>query len=197
MASESVKALDEISRVVAAQAELCDALTASPAAPEGFGDLVAAGPRAEGDPATYAFVVEAIREGYLLHYGQARLFPDSGPDLRLLAGDFLYALGLERLATLSDAEAVSELADLISLCATLHAATSGEEAIRACNALWLAEVVAVACGPDQALVDAKAGLAANPAQDASPLVHWARAKAAVHGVEHEFGGVGDQIGFRA
>lgn len=197
MASESVSALDEISRIVAAQAELRGALGPSPAAPEGFGDLVAAGPRAEADPAAYAFVVEAIREGYLLHYGQSRLFPDAGPDLRLLAGDFLYALGLERLAMLSDTEAVSELADLISLCATLHAAAGGDEAIRACNALWLAEVMAVAGGADQALADAKARLAASPGQDPSPLVHWARAKAAVHGIEQEFGGVGDQIGFMA
>ena len=37
------------------------------------------------------------------------------PDLALLLGDQLYALGLSRLAALGDLEAVAELADLISL----------------------------------------------------------------------------------
>ena len=44
------------------------------------------------------------------------------PDLRLLAGDHLYAFGLVRLASIGDLEAVDELADLISLCAQAHAA---------------------------------------------------------------------------
>ena len=39
----------------------------------------------------------------------------------LLAGDYLYALGLERLAGRGDLEAVGELADLISLAAQVHA----------------------------------------------------------------------------
>jgi hypothetical protein len=42
-------------------------------------------------------------------------------DLALLAGDRLYALGLERLAALGDLDAVAELADLISVCARSHA----------------------------------------------------------------------------
>jgi hypothetical protein len=44
------------------------------------------------------------------------------PDLRLLAGDTLYAQGLARLAQLRDIGAVAELADLISLCAWAEAA---------------------------------------------------------------------------
>ena len=43
------------------------------------------------------------------------------PDLALLAGDRLYALGLARLAQLGDVEAVSELADVIALCAQARA----------------------------------------------------------------------------
>ena len=43
-------------------------------------------------------------------------------DLRLLAGDALYAEGLARLAASGDTEAVSELADLISLCAWAESA---------------------------------------------------------------------------
>jgi hypothetical protein len=64
-----------------------------------------------------AFVLEAVREGYLMHYGEPRAFHGMDSDLRLLAGDALYALGLARLAARGDLPAVAELADLISLCA--------------------------------------------------------------------------------
>lgn len=78
----------------------------------------------EGDafaaPGRYADVIEAVREGYLLHYGEPRLLTGHDPDLALLAGDYLYALGIERLAAHGDAEAVHVLADLISACARLH-----------------------------------------------------------------------------
>jgi hypothetical protein len=68
-----------------------------------------------------AFVLEAVYEGYLLHYGESRAFAGMDPDLSLLAGDSLYALGLERLAACGDIEAVRELSDLISLCAFVQA----------------------------------------------------------------------------
>jgi hypothetical protein len=67
------------------------------------------------------FVLEAVYEGYLMHYGNPRAFADMDDDLRLLAGDALYALGLERLASAGDLEAVAELSDLISACARAHA----------------------------------------------------------------------------
>ena len=67
------------------------------------------------------FVLDAIREGYELHYGSPRVFEGMDDDLRLLAGDALYALGLERLAQTGDLEAVAELADLISECAQAQA----------------------------------------------------------------------------
>jgi len=86
-----------------------------------FGLLAAQGPNAAAAPGEYALVVEAIREGYLLHYGQSRLLRGHDEDLALLAGDYLYALGLERLAALGDAEAVAELAELIARSAQLHA----------------------------------------------------------------------------
>lgn len=81
-------------------------------------------PAGPGDfdlPEDYALVVEAVREGYLLHYGEPRLLRGHDADLALLAGDYLYALGLERLAALGDTESVALLADLISSCAQLHA----------------------------------------------------------------------------
>jgi hypothetical protein len=68
-----------------------------------------------------AFSLEAVYEGFLLHYGTPRAFGGMDPDLRLLAGDTLYALGLDRLARDGDLEAVAELGDLISLCARAQA----------------------------------------------------------------------------
>ena len=63
-------------------------------------------------------------------------------DLALLAGDRLYALGLERLAELGDLEAVAELADVISLCAQAHAEGDPERAA----AVWEAGAAAVGRG---------------------------------------------------
>jgi len=71
-------------------------------------------------PSEDSWVVEAVREGYLLHYGDSRLLAGHDPDLALLAGDYLYALGIERLAKLGDVAAVLALADLIGKCAQLH-----------------------------------------------------------------------------
>ena len=69
-----------------------------------------------------AFTVEAVYEAFLMHYREPRSFSNEmDPDLRLLAGDSLYALGLERLAEHGDLAAVAELADLISRCAQAEA----------------------------------------------------------------------------
>ena len=81
---------------------------------------------------TRAFVLEAVYEGYLMHYASPRLFSEMDPDMRLLAGDALYALGLSRLAAAGDLEAVAELSDLISSSAQAHAEGRAEEA----EALW-------------------------------------------------------------
>ena len=93
-----------------------------------LGRLAANGPRAARAPGEYALVVEAVREGYLLHYGTPRLLAGQDADLALLAGDYLYALGMERLARLGDVDAVGWLADLISDCARLHAEGRAPEA---------------------------------------------------------------------
>lgn len=84
-----------------------------PAEPSQLGELAGGG--------EYALVIEAVREGYLLHYEQPRLLAGHDSDLALLAGDYLYALGLDRLAALGDTGAVGVLADLISTCARLQA----------------------------------------------------------------------------
>jgi len=78
-------------------------------------------------PADYDYVAEAVREGYLLHYGDSRLLSGHDEDLALLAGDYLYALGIERLAQMGDTDAVLVLADLISTSAQLHSEGRAEE----------------------------------------------------------------------
>jgi hypothetical protein len=107
------------------------------------GAVAAAGARAAGHEDDYALLVEEIHEGYLLHYGAARVVTPADPDLALLAGDRLYALGLARLAELGDLEAVGELADVISLTAQAHAEGDAERAA----AVWAAGVRVVADGP--------------------------------------------------
>jgi hypothetical protein len=92
-----------------------------PATPPQLGELAASGPGAASAPAEYALVVEAVREGYLLHYEEPRLLAGHDSDLALLAGDYLYALGLDRLAALGDTVAVAILSDLITQCARLQA----------------------------------------------------------------------------
>ena len=86
--------------------------------------------------------VEAVYEGYLLHYGGARVVRTEDADLALLAGDQLYALGLARLVALGDLDGVRELADVISLAALAQA--SGDAALAA--AVWRAGVRAIAWG---------------------------------------------------
>jgi hypothetical protein len=89
------------------------------------------------------FVLEAVYEGYLLHYGVPRLFERMDEDLRLLAGDALYALGLARLAEAGDLPAVAELSDLITRSAKAHAEGRGAEA----EALWDASADLLAAAP--------------------------------------------------
>jgi hypothetical protein len=100
-------------------------------------------PHGEAAGGEYALIVEAIREGYLEHYAAGRVVRPDDPDLALLAGDRLYALGLERLAALGDLGAVVELADVISLSAQAHA--EGDPA-RA-DAIWQAGARALSTGP--------------------------------------------------
>jgi len=92
------------------------------------------GPTPHGDLAgeRHATAVEAIREGYLLHYGASRLLAVADdPDLALLAGDRLYALGLAELAALGDLEAIRTMASVIAASAVAHAAHDSTRADRA------------------------------------------------------------------
>ena len=64
--------------------------------------------------------IEYIFEGYLLHYGVSRLLePDEG-DFHLLAGDYMYARGLEAITRLEDLASIEALAELVRLCSYIH-----------------------------------------------------------------------------
>ncbi|MHB8642389.1 MAG: hypothetical protein ACYDA3_05845 [Gaiellaceae bacterium] len=88
----------------------------------------------------FALGVETIYEGYLCHYGRSRLFEPPNDELALLLGDYLYAHGLVRIADTGSVDAVSELAELISLCARLRAEGAGGD-----GEAWVA--AACALGP--------------------------------------------------
>jgi hypothetical protein len=152
---DPARALDALAAQLREEGTVISGHVRESSAEPALGLLVAAGPRAVGAPAEYAVLVEAIREGYLLHYAESRLVRGADSDLKLLAGDYLYARGLERLAGLGDVEAVREFSDLISLCAQLHAEPAGAGAA---PALWLGSLVAVAAGPSEDHERAKAML---------------------------------------
>jgi len=133
-------------------AELLDDDAPQPALEAGPPALVAAGgPRAEGRRAEYELLVEAIYEGYLLHYGTPRVVRVPDADLRLLAGDRLYAVGLARLVALGDTPAVAELADTITLSALAQGA--GDEELA--EAIWDAGARAVGWGSSESHRHAK------------------------------------------
>ena len=131
----------------------------------GAPQLAARGPRARGRERDYALLLEMILEGSLLHYGAPRLVRCADPDLALLLGDQLYALGLSRLAELGDLDAVAELADLISLVAQAQAA--GDEDLS--DAVWEAGAVAIGWGCTPGLTAAKAAARAHDPGAAAKL----------------------------
>lgn len=160
-----------------------------------LGALAAAGPRAEGAADEYTVLIEAIREGYLLHYERPRLIEGADGDLRLLAGDYLYALGLEKLAARGDLDAVRELADLISLSAQVHAENGNGSADRLAAALWLAATVAVGAGSTPEHERAKEALRRAEPGAADQLLRSATRTAREAGMSDALALAADSIGF--
>ncbi|MEJ7797784.1 MAG: hypothetical protein WKF42_04725 [Solirubrobacteraceae bacterium] len=113
--------------------------------------VAAAGPRVAAQREDVELAVAAVDEGYRLHYGCPRALRIEDPDLALLAGDRMYALGLARLAAIGDMTAIAELADVISLSAQAHAA--GDEELA--EAAWQAGVSAIAHGANPLVAEAK------------------------------------------
>jgi hypothetical protein len=121
----------------------------------------------------FALGLETIYEGYLLHYGRPRLFAPADDDTALLLGDYLYAHGLVRIASLGDVEAVADLAELISLCAQVRADGSVGD-----GAAWAATVALLGAG---GLDAARAAL--REGRNAEPLLERARTAAGAAAVQ--------------
>ncbi len=106
----------------------------------------------------FALGLESIYEGYLLHYGLPRLFAPADRDTAVLLGDYLYAHGLVRIAAVGEVDVVTDLAELLSVCAQLRA-----EGRPGDGAAWAATVACL--GGGDALEAARATLRddGNPA----------------------------------
>ncbi len=124
-------------------------------------------------PERHALGLETIYEGYLVHYGQSRLFAPADADTALLLGDYLYAHGLVRIAAGGNVAAVADLAELISLCA--QARSEGRDGD---GAAWAGTAALLGTGRLAAARDAL-----RLAGDASPLEHAARAAAGGEAVD--------------
>ena len=161
---------------------LADAVVeVAPADADVFGPLAAAGPRTSTSAGEYALLVESIFEGYLLHYAESRIVSSSDADLLLLAGDYFYALGLSRLGAIGDLQAIGELADLITLCARVHAQGPRGGAPAAgtggLGGLWALSALAVAAGPWPQQDEAKRRMREGDLQAAGDLRAIAQARA--------------------
>ena len=121
----------------------------------------------------YTRGLETIYEGYLVHYGRPRLFEPEDDNTALVLGDYLYAQGLARIASLGEVDAVRDLAELISLCAQARA--DGRDGD---GAAWSATAALIG---QRRLDDARADL--RERGDARPLDRLAREAAGDESVE--------------
>jgi hypothetical protein len=123
----------------------------------------------------FALGLESIYEGYLLHYGRPRLFAPADRDTAILLGDYLYAHGLVRIASLGEADVVADLAELLSLCAQLRAEERPGD-----GSAWAGTVACLGRRAD-ALDGARAALRDGGA--AAPLLRVAEVEAGPGAVE--------------
>ena len=121
----------------------------------------------------FALGLETIYEGYLVHYGRPRVFEPEDGDAALVLGDYLYAQGLARIASVGDVAAVADLAELISICAQARAdGRLGD------GAAWAATAALLGQGR---LTDARSALSER--RDPAPLDCLARQAAGDDAVE--------------
>jgi len=171
--------LDQLRELVLAEGgELAESIVADPGS-ETFAPLLAAAGRA----GEYGLIVESILEGYLLHYGRPRVLDPPDENLRLLAGDYLYALGLARLASLGDLAAVRELADVIALSAEAHAGSPSPPELA--EAIWALGAIGVAGGDWPEGEEAKQRLRDRRAEGSAEALEAAFRRASVLGIEPE------------
>ncbi len=125
----------------------------------------------------FALGIETIYEGYLLHYGRARLFAPADDDIALLLGDALLAHGLVRIAETGSTRAVGDVAALLSLCVQARAdGLDGDGAAWAATAALLGR---------EGLDAARASLRVE--RDAGPLERLARETAGDAAVDEALG----------
>jgi len=186
-------ALADLARELREEESVISAHVVDPSEPPTLGVLAASGPRTSDRAGAYSLIIECVREGYLLHYGRARLIEPPDQDLALLAGDYLYAKGLQRLAALGDLGSVRELSDLISLLAQLHA-EGGERTEQRAATLWLASAVAIAtAGGDPHERGKRAVRDGDPAEG---LYAAALDAASLAGIDEQLAEAAEAIGFR-
>jgi hypothetical protein len=132
----------------------------------------------------FAHALETIYEGYLVHYGRPRLFASGDANTRLLLGDYLYAHGLVHLAATGSVDAVSDMAELISLCAHLQAEQSSGD-----GAAWAATAALLGRGE---LTSARAALRDD--DDASDLLEVAEGAAGADAVARALAAHSELVG---
>ncbi len=186
-----MNSLNEIAQeLVATGGELTDVKPLDGNAPL-FGRLIENGPSTEESASDFGFVFESVFEGYLLHTGRPRLMLPDESQLKLVAGDFLYSLGLQRLAQLGDLEAVELLAGLITDASCLHIATGTADQK---GALWVATVVATAFRPEaEHRKWPFMAAAAGSESAAKELIERSRAGVDIFGLEGPFQRTFDEI----
>jgi hypothetical protein len=135
--------------------------------------------------ARFALGLETVYEGYLAHYGRPRLFTAASGDERLLLGDYLYAHGLVRVASLGEPAAVGNLAELLALCAQLRG-----DGARGDGAAWAA-TAALLGSTDRRLDEARAAL--GDGGDPEPLTLLAAEEAGPDEVARALGLHADRV----
>jgi len=120
-------------------------------------DVWASSLRAEADwevvfsplaPPPFALGLETVYEAYLVHYGRPRLFSPPDRDEAVLLGDYLYAHGLVRIASVGGVDAVDTMSRLISRCAALRAEDADGDA-----AAWVDAARRLGGDPSEAEVE--------------------------------------------
>jgi hypothetical protein len=128
--------------------------------------------------------LETIYEAYLVHFGRPRLFGSQDAHTELLLGDYLYAHGLVRIAALGETAAVSDLAELISLCGQLRAEDRAGD-----GAAWAASAALLGSGRLAAARDAL-----RLERDAAPLERLAREAVGDEAVERALAAHAGRVG---
>lgn len=132
--------------LVQAEATAVSALVTASGPPPADGPVARLVVEAASDPddrvAGAAFAAEAVLEGFLCHHARSRLFDLPDPDMALLAGDLLYALGLDAVGRRGDIRSVELLAGLIARSSTLLAEGREDELVT----LWAATSAALGAG---------------------------------------------------